>query len=47
MVREDIVAELITKLVTKVHGEPRQGDVDLLEQELADKEIKLKLQKMW
>ena len=45
-VREDILARLTAELVTKINGEPRQGDIDLLKQELAEKAPKLKLQKM-
>ena len=30
MVKEDILAELATELVTKVIGEPGQGDINIL-----------------
>ena len=41
-VREDILAELTTEPVAKIHGESRQGDINLLEQQLAKKAAKIK-----
>ena len=40
-VREHILAELTADLVTKIHGEPGQGDISLLEQELAEKAARI------
>ena len=42
MVREDILAKLTANPVTKIIGEPRQGDINVLEQELAEKAAKIK-----
>ena len=42
MVREDIFDKLTTEPVTKIHAESVQGDINLLEQELAEKEAKMK-----
>ena len=42
MVREDILAKLTTGPLTKIIEEPRQGDINLLEQELAEKAPKIK-----
>ena len=47
MVREDILAKLTADPITKIIGEPGHGDVNTLEQELAKKSQKLKLQKVW
>ena len=41
-VREGILTELTTEFVTKIHGEPGQWDINLLEQELAEKAAKIK-----
>ena len=41
MIREDILAKLTAEQVTKIHGESRQGDISLKEQELAEKAVKI------
>ena len=41
MDREDVLAKLTTKLVTKINGEPRLGDIKLLEQKLPEKAAKV------
>ena len=42
MAREDVLAKLTANLVIKIIGEPRQEDINLLEQELAEKAAKIK-----
>ena len=42
MVTEDILAKLTANLVMKMIGKPRQGDINTLEQELAEKAAKIK-----
>ena len=42
MVREDILADLTTEPVTKIMGKPGQGDINLLEQELAEEAAEIK-----
>ena len=42
MVREDILADLTTEPVTKIMGKPGQGDINLLEQELAEEAAEMK-----
>ena len=41
-VREDVLTELTTETVTNIHGEPGKGDINLLEQQLAEKAAKIK-----
>ena len=41
-VREDILAKLMTNLIMKIVGEPDQGDINALKQELAEKGSKIK-----
>ena len=42
-VREEILAELTAEMVTKIDEEPRQGNIILLEQELAEKAAKINI----
>ena len=42
-IREDILAKLTAEPVTKINGEPRQCNINLLEQELAEKTTKIKI----
>ena len=41
-IREDILDELTAEQVTKNHGEPMQGDINLVKQELGEQVAKLK-----
>ena len=40
-VKEDVLTKLTTEPVTKINGEPGQGDIKLLEQEMAEKAAKI------
>ena len=42
LVKEDIVAKLIVKPVTKIIGEPTQDDINQMETELTEKAFKIK-----
>ena len=42
MVREDILAKLTSKLVTKIIAEPNKVGINLVEQELAEEAAKIK-----
>ena len=42
MVREDILAKLMADSITKIVGEPSQGDINTLKQEQAGKAAKIK-----
>ena len=41
-VQEDILAELTAETMTKIIGEPGQGDIKILEAELAEQAAKIK-----
>ena len=41
-IQEDILAELTTELITKIIGEPRQGDINMLEAELTEQAANFK-----
>ena len=45
-VQEDILAELTVESIMKVIGEPGQGDINIVEAELAEQAVRLKLQKI-
>ena len=45
VVREDILIKLMSNPITKIIGEPSQGNINTLKQELAEKAAKIKVKK--